>query len=137
MTKVKKGTPAKLVCEECGRADFISAAGLGSHRRSAHGVMGTAPSTLAAREARIVTTKGAKAKNGSNATQPRKSHHKASEKLQPTLEPQAVVSIPPQILGYGVGKLESLAEEIAQQNDLPAREFLTRCAQALLVLAKH
>ena len=42
---------AKLVCPECGR-EFTRPAGLGAHRKGAHGVVGSSSNALASRQAR-------------------------------------------------------------------------------------
>jgi hypothetical protein len=131
MTKAKKSTSTNLTCPECGKSDFRDPRALGTHRRIAHGVPGSSPSVLSARRAAAQAAKAGK------AAKPRKTHQRGIEEPQEAPAAKKVVAVPLQVLGYAVGKLESLAEEIAQQNDLPSREFLTRCAQSLLVLAKH
>jgi uncharacterized C2H2 Zn-finger protein len=48
MTTITKTTEKRLQCPRCPRT-FQRATGLGSHMRSAHGVVGNSPTTLAAR----------------------------------------------------------------------------------------
>jgi hypothetical protein len=49
---------AKLVCPECGR-EFTRPAGLGAHRKGAHGVVGSSSNALASRQARSRGRRGA------------------------------------------------------------------------------
>lgn len=126
MTKPKTIEPGDLICPECeaagGSAKFADRRGLGVHRRAMHGVKGTAPSTLEYHK-----RQKAKSKLEKPAVAPKTA-------LVPAARPThvAVQSMPAEIsvamLGYAMGRLESLAEQIARENNLPEKEFVKQTA---------
>ena len=119
----------KLVCPECKREDFKDPRGLASHRYRAHGVQGSSHSVLALRKkkAREVTHDKAE-RQTANATK-NTSLVKAAKK-EGVLVPQLpqVELITPAMLGYAMGRMQSLVEQIARENGLPEKEFVYRVA---------
>ena len=49
----------------------------------------------------------------------------------------AVPTMSPELLGYALGKIESLAEQIARDNGLPTQEFAARVMEYYAALAKR
>lgn len=135
----KAGSPEEeLKCPECGQTGFLDKRGLGVHRHAKHGVSGTSPSTIAYHE------KLKKEAKATKKTAPKKDHHKKA--VVPTVttpgeitivKKPEIPAIPPVLLGYAMGRLESLAAQIARENLLPEEEFIRVAAANLAELTKR
>jgi hypothetical protein len=137
MTAPIKKSSVPLKCPECQKTGFKDNRGLGVHRHAAHGVAGTSPSTLKYHEA--------KRDSVLTVTAPKKSHQKkvSGEVTAPgtiamvvRTQPE-ITEIPPAMLGYAMGRLESLAAQIARENMLPEKEFIRRVAINFAELTKR
>lgn len=137
LNKSKK--PDALTCPECGESGFKDRRGLGSHRRAKHGVVGTAASTLAYRQ------KKESEAQMSAVAKPKKSHHKEAPTEIAAPGKSALVvrkvpeipEIPAAMLGYAIGRVESLVEQIARDNALPEKEFIRVVAVGFAELTKR
>ena len=117
---------AKILCPNCGVGPFKDARGLSSHRRVKHGIVGSSKSALALRkaQARIEPPKRRGRPPGKAMKAKPKSHHaRKPAALPPNYAPAVVSQFAPSLLGYAAAKLESLAEKIAHENNLPEKEF--------------
>jgi hypothetical protein len=140
MTTQKAKESGDLTCPECEKAGktatFKDKRGLGLHRRFTHGIRGTSPSSVSfyKRHDESKKTKAThQAKYGS--------YHK-----QTAIVPATAATVETQIkpagisvamLGYAMGRLESLAEQIARENGLPEKEFVKQTAANLAELTKR
>lgn len=130
-----------LTCPECQKlgktVTFKDKRGKGLHRRFMHGVRGTSPSSVSfyKKHDELEKTKGAQ--------RVKKVNHRKKTALVPAAVDTAgtVVVKPPEIsvamLGYAMGRLESLAEQIARENNLPEKEFVKQVAANLAELTKR
>jgi hypothetical protein len=142
MTAPIKKSLVPLKCPECGQTGFKDNRGLGVHRHAAHGVSGTSPSTLKYHEKKeqlgpkdtATTAAAPKKKQHKNASVEIKAPGELALVVQPNL---GIAEIPPAMLGYAMGRLESLAEQIARENMLPEREFVRRVAINFAELTKR
>jgi hypothetical protein len=141
---IAKPDPATLICPECGRADFKDTRGFGVHRWIQHHVHGTSPSTVAYHE----KLARAKAQKPAIAKKPAVAKRSYQKKPIPVVAPQGEIAvvvkkqleiapIPPAMVGYAMGKLESLAAQIARENELPEQEFVRLVAANLAELTKR
>jgi hypothetical protein len=134
----KAGSPeAELKCPECGQTGFKDRRAWGIHRYAKHGVRGTSPSTVKYHEKQ-------EEKKKVSVTTPKKDHHK--KEVIPTVttpgeiaivKKPEIPTIPPVLLGYAMGRLESLAAQIARENLLPEEEFIRVAAASLAELTKR
>lgn len=107
--------PVELVCPECEAEGkhtvFDEPRYLGRHRRFRHGVLGKRAQ--------------AQAESGMNPRRRRRSG--TNKPLQPVPreeEPEGgPTPFPMAMIGYAIGKLESLAEQIARENGFSPKEF--------------
>ena len=135
---ITKPTPAELKCPECGMAGFKDRRTLGIHRYAKHHVRGTSASTVSYHQRREQT-------EAKSPVVAKRGYHK---KPIPVVAPQGEIAvvvkkqpeiapIPPAMLGYAMGKLESLAAQIARENELPEQEFVRLVAANLAELTKR
>jgi hypothetical protein len=124
----KKSKSSELVCPEClakgEKRVFQSNQGLASHRSRSHDVKGTANSTLNWRKNHLKANKKTKAAKEVTSTR--------------TVNPKSVALVAPQravsdisnaiVVGYAIGKVETLAKDIARQNNLSEKEFVEQVA---------
>ena len=116
----------RLMCPNCEAGPFKDARGLSSHRRVKHGIVGSSKSALAQRKAlaRIEPPKRRGRPPGKAMKAKPKSHQaRKPAALPPNYAPAVVSQFAPSLLGYAAAKLESLAEKIAHENNLPEKEF--------------
>jgi hypothetical protein len=128
----------ELQCPECGKNDFKDKRGLGSHRRNMHGVVGTAASTVASRK------RHENLELTVSEVKPKKNNYKkapvevtAPGEVALVVQQPKAAEIPPAMLGYAMGRLESLAEQIARENILPEKEFVRLVAVNFAELTKR
>ena len=107
----RQTTNRSLTCPDCGKTGFQTAAGLGSHRRSEHGKMGTSKSSIREREQRAQF----------RMTQKKRGRPHGKKTNTSTV---VAPSVPQSLLGYAIGRLQSLAEQIAHENGLPEKQFV-------------
>jgi hypothetical protein len=135
---IAKPDPATLKCPECGQTGFKDRRSLGIHRWSKQHVRGTSASTVAYHERR----------EQAKAETPAVAKRSYQKKPIPVVAPQGEIAvvvkkqpeiapIPPAMLGYAMGKLESLAAQIARENELPEQEFVRLVAANLAELTKR
>jgi hypothetical protein len=144
--------PESFVCPECQKAGkkvaFGDKRGLGAHRHAKHGVAGVAPSTLAYHQKhnKKVENKKVENKKVEKPIPAKKSHHPVKAKPEvtaPTAKALVVQKrvdqspISAALMGYAMGRLESLAEQIARENGLPEKEFVRVVSSNLADLAKR
>ena len=135
-----KATPKEketLTCPECGKTGFRDKRWLGVHRRSIHGVKGSSPSVLALRRREQQAAREAK-----SAPAVARAVKKAVAVEKPAqtgliVKSAAIPEISLAMLGYAMGRLESLAEQIARENGLPEKEFAKLAAGHLAELLKR
>jgi hypothetical protein len=137
MTKSKSvKNDEKLTCPKCEAAGvhvtFTDKRGRGTHRRFKHGVRGVSASTLAYRNRHDKLARGAEAKPV----------HPKQTAMVPVAEQTVVTRIKPAeisvaMLGYAMGRLEALAEQIARENGLPEKEFVKQTAVNLAALVQR
>lgn len=126
-----RNSEATIFCPECRKRGidktFESRAGLSSHRRSAHGVagMGTTAVWARAKKAAATPKKVGRPRKDTNSSAPRKSHHTPKPPAPPV---QASQPFAPSMLGYAMGRMQSLAEQIARENNLPEKQFVNQVA---------
>lgn len=120
-----------LSCTDCGAGPFKDHRGFSSHRRNKHGIAGTPRTVLASRSLK-------------HKTLPKVVHSKKEAAIVPAPAPQilqkrtsSMDEIPPELVGYAMGKLESLAQQIARENNVPEKEFVCRSAEYFAVLSKR
>lgn len=130
-----------FVCPECQKAgkkvEFKDKRGLGAHRHAKHNVAGVSPSTLAYHEKRD--------KKEEKPVAAKKSHHPVVKAKSEGTAPKALVMQKPvnqspisaALMGYAMGRLESLAEQIARENGLPEKEFVRVVSSNLADLSKR
>ena len=131
-----------LTCPECG-ATFRDARGTGSHRLRVHGIAGSSPSVIAYHKKKEAEKKAAKKalrerlKGAQKAPAPRPAA--PAPPAPPPAAPQPVngTAMSMEMAAYAAGKLESMAEQIARENGLPAREFVARTAECLVALSRR
>lgn len=138
-----EGKKKDLSCPECAKAGkvvtFADPRGRAAHRHAAHGVKGTSAATLAYHAHKAAL---AAAKNTKKATKESKPKVKApvapvaKETAVTVYQPQRIAAIDPAMLGYAMGRLESLAVLIARENGLPEKEFVSTVAANLAQLTK-
>lgn len=102
-----------LECPECGKK-YTKATGLGSHRRSAHGIKGQSKSTTYERNKKKATKK----KGNIIAI---KKTTRAYKRNQEISKDEATVLIT-------VGKLTAICESIAYSHNISTKQFTERCA---------
>jgi len=140
MTTQKAKESGDLICPECEKAGkkatFKDRRGLGLHRHFTHGVRGTSPSSASFYKKQDELEKA----KGAQQTKPAK-HHK-----QTAIVPAAVATVESRIqpakiseamLGYAMGRLESLAEQIARESGLPEKECVKQTAANLAELTRR
>jgi hypothetical protein len=139
--KAESSKVEKFTCPECEAKGihkvFEDARGRGTHRRAAHGVAGASASTLAyhKKHDKKEPPKTRSKKSVSVAIAPVKVQE---EKIAAVTEKQAQIGRPSvAIMGYAMGRLESLAVQIAQENELPAKEFVRLVATNLAEWSKR
>ena len=140
MTTQKAKDDLHLTCPECEKAGktatFKDKRGLGLHRRFMHGIRGTSPSSVSfyKRHDELKKTKAThRAKSGSNHRQTAIVPATAAT-VETQIKP-AGISVA--MLGYAMGRLESLAEQIARENGLPEKEFVKQTAANLAELTRR
>ena len=141
MTTEKAKEDLYLTCPECEeagkKATFKDKRGLGLHRRFTHGVKGTSPSSVSFYKNHAESEKAKSAQHAKPVT-----HNHKQTALIPaaavTIEsPIKPVEISEAMLGYAMGRLESLAEQIARENNLPEKEFVKQTAANLAALTRR
>jgi uncharacterized C2H2 Zn-finger protein len=135
---IAKPDPATLKCPECGMTGFKDTRGYGIHRFAKHGVHGSSPATLSSLKRKQ------EGKKNTVAASKRSYQKKPIPVVAPQGEIAVVVKkqleiapIPPAMVGYAMGKLESLAAQIARENELPEQEFVRLVAANLAELTKR
>ena len=137
MTTQKAKESGDLTCPECEKAGkkatFKDKRGLGIHRRFTHGIRGTSPSTVSFYKKQDELEK---AKHAQRANQQKQTAlvPAARVMIETPIKPAAISVV---MLGYAMGRLESLAEQIARENGLPEKEFLKQAAAYLVELTKR
>jgi len=131
--KMNKKAEPQFTCPECKAKgilkEFQNASGRASHRSRLHGVRGSSPSVAYLRKKKVRAVTHDKAeRQTANATK-NTSLVKAAKK-EGVLVPQLpqVELITPAMLGYAMGRMQSLVEQIARENGLPEKEFVYRVA---------
>ena len=104
-----------LKCPECGKK-YTKATGLGSHRRSAHGIKGQSKSTTYERN-----KKKTRKYMRRNVKPVKTSHNPRKENRQTISNEEATVLIT-------VGKFTAICEAIANSHNIPTKQFTERCA---------
>jgi uncharacterized C2H2 Zn-finger protein len=125
-------TDTPFTCPECSQ-QFENNKMLGLHRYRKHGWTSDSPEAQARRAA-----KERRQQEKREAKAAAKAGHKADKTATPAPQPDPEPvpapndpeEIPEAMLGYGVGKLESLAEQMARDNGYPAKPFIRRLATA-------
>ena len=118
--------PESLVCPECEMGPFLDLRGYKAHLRMKHGIGGQSAKEMA-------TTRN-------NAPRkPRKTAGNQPESGASTslMRHEQNIELPLAALGYAVGRLQSLAESIAEENGLPQKEFTTIAVEQLLELLRR
>lgn len=118
-----------LVCPECGKKDIPNKRILGIHRWSQHGVKGVSRLDKPAKPPVKKTLGRPKGTANTKTSQP------IQQKVIVPTSP--VPTIGPELLGYALGKIETIAEQIARDNALPTQEFVTRVMEYYAVLTKR
>ena len=150
MTKTNNNVAQKdgqLICPECGKP-ANDARALGTHRRFAHGIKGSAPSTLAyhqhnktQQKATNQVTKSAAVPDKGMVEVSAKKRSKVllveSDPAEEVAKAPLAQSITPVMLAYTAGRLESLAARIAYENGLPENEFVCQAAESFFELTRR
>ncbi len=132
---IQQNAKAELACPECGRADFKDPRGLASHRYRSHGVAGSSHSVVFAREKKAGLTPEKKTVGRPKGTAAVRATHAPAKSL--ALEPMPAPQFSSSLLGYAMGKLDSMAEQIARENGLPERLFVREVARSFAALVEH
>jgi hypothetical protein len=133
----ESATPAenKFECPECKEENIVTLLPtrrtLGMHRWFKHGVRGiTYQEKPEKPSAKKTLGHPKKAKNPKAITK-----QPVPQQVQPPANSASEIS--PELLGYALGKIESLAELIARDNGLPTQEFVARVMEYYAVLPKR
>lgn len=124
-----KHASEEFVCPECGKNDIPNKRILGMHRWFKHRVRGVSYREKPAPQAAKKTVGRLKKEENSMVRQPVQQRVIVPEHAVPTMSPE--------LLGYALGKIESLAEQIARDNGLPTQEFAARVMEYYAALAKR
>lgn len=149
----------EFVCPECRdqgvRKEFDDARGLGTHRRIAHGVMGSSTAAVAYRAKKAEAKRLAKRKAAGSSGRPLhpsdmnqspgtpRRGRPLGSRNQPTrpgsveLRKAATLPLPATLVGYAMAKMEEAAHRIARDNNLPERDFTRVVAGYLAEFIHH
>jgi hypothetical protein len=117
----------RLICPECHQKGFTSPQMLGRHRKSSHGIKGRyAENSRRTYLAKKALKESSLAVTIPNAIPAEEKVDAPIQRRQSHTDAEAALA---QLVAYTVGKLETVAEGIANQNDIPARQFARRCAE--------
>ncbi len=116
----KAKTKQSFPCEFCGR-EFPILSAKNRHRNKEHQAELQNPST------QLTTTQPGEQTNGNSK------RRTLSRQAEDYIDPR----ITAEIIAYTVGKIESVAARIAEENDLPSKQFTRRCAEYFLVSARR
>lgn len=122
-------------CPECGRTGFKDPRGLASHRRSAHGVAGSSHSVVSVRKKKAGLTPTAVPLGRPKGTAAARATLAQARPPEPQSLPTPQFSL--SLLGYAMGKLDSMAEQIARENGLPERQFVRDVARSFAALVER
>jgi len=127
-----KPASKNFVCSECGQKDIVSRRVLGMHRWFKHHVRGVSyhekPAPPAAKKVDGRPKKAVKAV---------KSMVKQPVQQRVIVPVRSVPTMSPELVGYALGKIESVTEQVARDNGLPTQEFVARVMEYYAVLAKR
>jgi|WetSurMetagenome_2_1015567.scaffolds.fasta_scaffold1129818_1 hypothetical protein len=121
--EASSSTEKKFVCPECKKDDFRDARALGTHRHFVHGVSGSSTASVAWRQKHKEELAARK------IGRPKKQFADNSQIEQKPALSAAMV-------GYALGKVESLVSQIAQENEIPETDFIPLVMKLYFQLAK-
>lgn len=144
----EKQPMTEFICPECQKAgihaSYDDRRGLSSHRRFKHGVSGSSSAVVSLRMKKLREEKEKRKGKPGRPKGPSKKlpvvgkphlgrRHAALPKKPAAIGPP---EFSPSLLGYAAAKLESLAEQIARENNLPEKEFARQVMAAFAVLVQ-